>query len=148
VCGNDLLESGEQCDGADDDGCPGACDATCQCPPSCREGAFADVRARIGREFTVRAVLMNGEGTYDELDPRASDLALSLSHRGVPVNVAIRAGDPGWTTSARNDRLYRWKGLQGRHRLRLTCRKLRNGNWQIIIRGREALVIDGAKPAA
>ena len=36
VCGNDLTESGEQCDGTDDAACPGACDASCSCPaPVC-----------------------------------------------------------------------------------------------------------------
>ena len=36
VCGNDVTESGEQCDGTDDTACPGACDASCSCPaPVC-----------------------------------------------------------------------------------------------------------------
>lgn len=36
VCGNDINESGEQCDGADDAACPGACGADCSCPaPIC-----------------------------------------------------------------------------------------------------------------
>ncbi len=32
VCGNDLTESNEQCDGSDDSVCPGACQANCTCP--------------------------------------------------------------------------------------------------------------------
>lgn len=36
VCGNDTLESGEQCDGSDDAACPGACNGSCSCPaPVC-----------------------------------------------------------------------------------------------------------------
>ena len=32
VCGNDLTESNEQCDGSDDPVCPGACQVNCTCP--------------------------------------------------------------------------------------------------------------------
>ncbi len=33
TCGNDVVEPGEQCDGAADSGCPGSCDTRCACPP-------------------------------------------------------------------------------------------------------------------
>ncbi|MBI2109557.1 hypothetical protein HYT58_00085 [Candidatus Woesearchaeota archaeon] len=32
VCGNDLVEGGEECDGKADDACPGKCTSTCDCP--------------------------------------------------------------------------------------------------------------------
>ncbi len=36
ICGNDLLERGEQCDGADDAACDGLCQPDCTCPdPVC-----------------------------------------------------------------------------------------------------------------
>jgi len=36
VCGNDVREAGEQCDGSDDSLCPGLCDGSCTCPaPVC-----------------------------------------------------------------------------------------------------------------
>ena len=36
VCGNDLRESGEVCDGSDDDACMGLCTIACTCPaPVC-----------------------------------------------------------------------------------------------------------------
>jgi len=38
VCGNDLAEPGEACDGTDDAACPGACLATCRCPTACGDG--------------------------------------------------------------------------------------------------------------
>lgn len=33
VCGNDIVESGEECDGTDDAACPGQCNGSCECPP-------------------------------------------------------------------------------------------------------------------
>lgn len=40
VCGNDLLEPGETCDGAATGACPGACEADCTCEPYCGDGAL------------------------------------------------------------------------------------------------------------
>lgn len=34
VCGNNILEAGEQCDGTDSAACPGVCQADCTCPGS------------------------------------------------------------------------------------------------------------------
>ncbi|HME73820.1 MAG TPA: hypothetical protein VKM54_28740, partial [Myxococcota bacterium] len=33
TCGDNLIEPGEQCDGASDSACPGMCDDDCRCPP-------------------------------------------------------------------------------------------------------------------
>src|SRR5262249_40427047 len=33
VCGNDLREGSEGCDGADSSACPGTCRSDCECPP-------------------------------------------------------------------------------------------------------------------
>jgi pimeloyl-ACP methyl ester carboxylesterase len=33
TCGNGIINPGEQCDGTADSGCPGMCNAKCQCPP-------------------------------------------------------------------------------------------------------------------
>jgi DNA-binding beta-propeller fold protein YncE len=39
VCGNDVLETGEECDGTDSALCPGQCTAGCQCPVAdCGDG--------------------------------------------------------------------------------------------------------------
>lgn len=39
VCGNDVNEGGEECDGSDDAACPGACGFDCSCPaPVCGNG--------------------------------------------------------------------------------------------------------------
>jgi hypothetical protein len=39
VCGNDMAEVGEQCDGTDDGACPGHCQGDCTCPqPECGNG--------------------------------------------------------------------------------------------------------------
>jgi cysteine-rich repeat protein len=37
-CGDGVLQSGEQCDGASDAACPGNCDDNCLCPASCGDG--------------------------------------------------------------------------------------------------------------
>jgi len=39
-CGNDITESGEDCDGADDVFCPGRCDSNCECDRVCDPFAF------------------------------------------------------------------------------------------------------------
>lgn len=38
VCGDGVLQSGEACDGDDDDACPGLCQADCTCTPFCGDG--------------------------------------------------------------------------------------------------------------
>ncbi len=35
VCGDNVVQPGEQCDGTDDAACPGQCDSGCLCPPVC-----------------------------------------------------------------------------------------------------------------
>jgi RHS repeat-associated protein len=38
VCGNNVRQAGEQCDGTDDMACPGLCRLDCTCPPHCGDG--------------------------------------------------------------------------------------------------------------
>ncbi len=38
VCGDGVIQSGEQCDGASDAACPGQCQPTCFCPQVCGDG--------------------------------------------------------------------------------------------------------------
>ena len=39
-CGNNIREGSEECDGGDDNACPGQCDASCECPSDfqCNDG--------------------------------------------------------------------------------------------------------------
>jgi hypothetical protein len=132
-CGNDRAETGEGCDGADDLACPGACDASCVCSPMCTQGALQDVHGRLGPNFIVKALLSNASGTYDALDPRTSDFTLTFTDRGTPVEIDIPAGTPGWT---RPGTAYLWKGFIDLHRVSVRYRRLRNGDWQITVKGR------------
>lgn len=38
ICGDNILQAGEQCDGTADAACPGQCDTGCLCPPVCGDG--------------------------------------------------------------------------------------------------------------
>jgi hypothetical protein len=41
VCGNDVIEVSEECDGSDDAACDGLCQVNCQCPaPTCANGVL------------------------------------------------------------------------------------------------------------
>jgi hypothetical protein len=40
VCGDDVAEGPEECDGADDGACPGPCTLDCTCEPVCGDGAL------------------------------------------------------------------------------------------------------------
>ncbi len=138
VCGNELVETGEECDGAADGACPGSCEAECTCPPQCIEGALVRLRGRIGPRFLVKAVLLNRGGAYDDLDPRTSAFALTFNDGPEPVEVVIPAGDPGWTSPGGRETIFVWQGVLDTRRVTLRCRKLRSGNWRITLKGRDA----------
>jgi Trypsin/Bacterial pre-peptidase C-terminal domain len=136
VCGNQAIETGEDCDGAADDGCPGLCDSDCTCPPQCIDGALVKLRGRIGPRLLVKAVLLNRGGDYDHLDPRTSDFALTFNDGPEPVEIVIPAGDPGWTIIDGQATTFVWQGSFDNRRVTLRCRKLRSGNWHITLKGR------------
>lgn len=138
MCGNGAIESGEDCDGEEDDACPGSCDAECTCPPQCIDGALVNLRGRIGPKFLVKAVLLNRGGDYDHLDPRTSDFALTFNDGPEPVEIVIPAGDPGWTIVDGQATIFVWQGTLGERQVTLRCRKLRSGNWHITLKGRNA----------
>jgi hypothetical protein len=139
LCGNAAIESGEDCDGTQDDACPGSCDADCTCPPQCVDGALVNLRGRIGPRFLVKAVLLNRGGDYDHLDPRTSDFALTFNDGPKPVEIVIPAGDPGWTIVDGAATIFVWQGSLDNRRVTLRCRKLRSGNWHITLKGRSAV---------
>src|SRR5262249_2872124 len=48
VCGNDLLDLGEDCDGADDAACPDACSTSCTCTQRCTPAGVTILSSRLG----------------------------------------------------------------------------------------------------
>jgi hypothetical protein len=137
VCGNGLIESGEECDGAEDDACPGFCEETCTCPPACLEDALVNLRGRIGRRFLVKAMLQYRGSDYNDLNPRSSDFVLTFNDGPDPVEVVIPAGDPRWSSPDGSDTTFLWQGMIGTRKIVVRCRKARTGNWHITLKGRD-----------
>ena len=48
LCGNDVVENGEQCDGADDSACPGRCTVSCTCAPPPSPGGVVPTSSEWG----------------------------------------------------------------------------------------------------
>lgn len=97
TAGNDVREVGEDCDGADDDACPGQCrpDATCHCDTLLPRG----IRVRIGhgrarRTMTVRATLplesYDGEAIMVRLDDAAGNAIATGGVGAVPMKLRGR----------------------------------------------------------
>jgi len=55
VCGNGMLEDGEQCDGGADAACPGACRSDCTCQPVCGNGVVEGSEQCDGSAFAPGA---------------------------------------------------------------------------------------------
>jgi len=137
VCGNNLVESGEECDGADSEVCPGACDANCRCKAVCEGGNLLPVRVRLGSRFVVRTLLLNELGAYDGLDPSASEFALTVGDP-VPLALVIPARDAGWNPARADEGRWEWRGQAGSlGPLVLHCKRRRDGNWDIVVTGRQ-----------
>jgi hypothetical protein len=90
------------------------------------------VRGRIGPNFLVKVNLANENGLYDALDPRTADFKLNFFEGGEPVEIAIPAGDPGWT---RSGIAYLWKGFVSGRRVSVRYRRVRSGSWEITVKG-------------
>jgi hypothetical protein len=135
VCGNGRRETGEECDGADDVACHGACDADCSCLHPCTQDDLVALRMRIGERVVVKALLRNAAGAYDGLDPTLTGLALTLDDGIAPVDVVIPAHDPGWDPSAnRRDGTFLWRGQAGAQAVVLHCKRLPSGDWQVTVK--------------
>ena len=136
ACGNSVRETGEQCDGSDDGACPGECNAACACGLPCTEGGLVPLKLRLGHPFLARALLLNPSGTYDSLDPRATDFSMTVDDGTSPLEIMIPAGDAGWVRSTTRDGAYRWTGrLAGVRGVILKCRRMRSRDWRITLKG-------------
>ncbi|MFQ5478585.1 MAG: trypsin-like serine protease [Candidatus Binatia bacterium] len=149
VCGNGLVEFGEDCEDGLDHQCPGRC-GSCSCPVNCGLGDLELRRTRIdAKSVLVKAKLVNYFGYYDGLDPRRGTV-LRLDDGTTTLELAIDEGDPGWTRSKPFRGLYAWKGdLAGLRRVRLRDASRRKGEWKIRIKakkvqGAASFGVDGA----
>lgn len=136
VCGNGIRESGEACDGDDDAACPGGCGTDCTCTNPCTEGGLVPLRAALGPRLWLKTTIRN-DGAWDGLDPRASDLSLTVRNDTAPLDVLIPAGDPGWSRSTSDDGVFRWSGdTADAHAVVLRCRRLKSGDWAVSLTGK------------
>lgn len=139
VCGNDVRETGEECDGADRAACPGSCEPDCRCSTVCAGASLLPVKAKLGQRFMVKAMLVSDTGGRALLDPAAAGFALTVDDGHQSLRLAVPAADPGWTVPASPTGTYEWRGrTDGGHPVVLRCRHLPDGSWQIAIRGRSA----------
>jgi hypothetical protein len=136
ACGNDVRETGEECDGVDRAGCPGSCEPDCRCSNVCAGASLLPVKVRLGQRFMVKAVLVGSAGGYGGPDPAASGFSVTIDDGREPLRLAIPAGDPGWSVPGSPDGTYEWKGrTDGGRPVVLRCRRRPDGTWQIAVRG-------------
>lgn len=148
LCGNDLAEFGETCDGTDDAECPGACDVSCQCP--CEEESIANVKARSdAKVFRFKGDLDNAIGLFDTIDPR-NEFAFALLQDSDVVSIEVPALDAGWSKSKPEKRKFVWKGsIGGITRVKVIDKTVNKGTVKIQVKGKNvpgAAAIDVLSP--
>lgn len=134
-CGNDLAEFGEECDGTDDDECPGACDGFCACP--CEERSVGNLKLRSDAAvFRFKGDLDNGSRVFDSIDPR-NEFAFALLQEGDVVSIEIPPLDPGWSRSKPDKRKFIWKGqIEGIQRIKVIDKTASNGTMRLLVKGK------------
>ena len=140
VCGNNLAEFGEDCDGTDDDECLGSCDSFCMCP--CEEQSAGNVKLRSDAAvFRFKGDLDNTSGAFDGIDPR-NEFAFAIVQGADVVSVEVPPLDPGWYPSNPEKRKFKWKGLIGGiNRIKVLDETLSNGTVRVQVKGK---VVPGA----
>ena len=135
MCGNNLAEFGEECDGTDDAECLGSCDSFCSCP--CEEQVVGNVKLRSDAAvFRFKGDLDNSSGAFDGIDPRA-EFAFAIVQGADVVSVEVPALDPGWYPSKPEKRKFIWKGLIGGiHRIKVIDKTLSNGTVRLQAKGK------------
>lgn len=85
-CGDDELGGFEECDGASDDACPGACSAACQCPSAPAEGRLQLHVVDVGQGDGLLLVSPAGFVTLVDAgdDDAWPDLQARLDAVGIP----------------------------------------------------------------
>lgn len=148
VCGNDLAEFGEECDGSDDAECLGSCDSSCSCP--CEEQSIGNLKLRSDAAvFRFKGDLDNSSGAFDGVDPRA-EFAFAILQDADVVSVEVPALDTGWFRSKPEKRKFVWKGLIGGiHRIKIIDKSASNGTVRIQVKGKAvpgAALLDPLSP--
>jgi hypothetical protein len=135
VCGNNLAEFGEECDGTDDAECLGSCTSSCSCP--CEEQVVGNVKLRSDTAvFRFKGDLQNSSRAFDSIDPRA-EFAFAIVQGADVVSVEVPAFDPGWYPSRPDKRKFIWKGMIGGiQRIKVIDKTLSNGTVRVQVKGR------------
>lgn len=137
LCGNNVVENGEACDGTDAGACVGGCGDQCACA-ACSEGDLGFDEIQFTKRLFLKAELHNGSKRYNGLDPRNADFTLVVADdRGGRLQMTIPATHAGWASSKPRRGLYRWRGrFHGMRRITLRNRTRGTGSWSIVIDGR------------
>jgi hypothetical protein len=148
VCGNDLAEFGETCDGTDDSECPGACGVTCACP--CEEKDILNVKLKSNAKiFRFKGDLDNTSGVFTGVDPR-NEFAFALIQDSDVVSVEIPSLDAGWSKSKPEKLKYVWKGsIGGITRIKILDKTANKGVFKLQFKGKNvpgAVAIDALAP--
>jgi hypothetical protein len=138
TCGNNIREFNEDCDGSDAARCPGQCNGTCQCRPTCAPDDLVEIKARVDADkLKVRGRLLNFDGDFTGADPRQG-FTLTLTQGVNSVSMAIPANSSGWETSKPERGRFRWKGnLNGITRIKAIDRTAKTGTWKVIVIGNQ-----------
>jgi hypothetical protein len=136
VCGNNLAEFGEECDGTDDAQCLGACDSFCMCP--CEERSVGNVKLRSDAGvFRFKGDLDNTNGAFSGIDPR-NEFAFAIVQGASVVSIEVPALDPGWYPSRPEKGKFVWKGLIGGiNRVKIVDKTLSNGTVRVQVKGKQ-----------
>ena len=135
VCGNDVAEPGEECDGIDDASCPGSCTGACACP--CLGEDMLNPKLRSDASvFKFKGDLDNISGAFNGIDPR-NEFAFALFQGMNVVSIDIPALDPGWEPSKPEKGKYVWKGdIGGFNRVKIVDKTFAKGFIRIQVKGK------------
>ncbi len=141
VCGNDIIEGVEACDGSADAACPGVCQVDCTCPLVCGSGDLASQSIICDADrFNYKAWLYDPVADYAALDPREDDFTLDITDGSGSVSMTIPTADAGWVKADPLHRKYGWKGdgtLYGLRRVRLVYKDVSpEPYWYVVVRGK------------
>jgi hypothetical protein len=140
LCGDGVVEPGEDCDGDVTGACIAGCDPDfCTCIP-CADGSLAIDDVQLARHLVLHGRVADADGMLDGFDPRANDLTITITDaHGGRAEVVVPAGDPGWRPAASKTGrgVYRWSGRAGGlRRVVLRDRTRKTGGWTLVVDGR------------